>query len=178
LVDDGYRRIGDDPFATPEEERDPTRRLRGRLPAPVTVWTAADRRGVRSGLTVSSVLVVEGEPPMVLGLIGPETALWDAVQDSGRFTVHLMAEHQVRLADQFAGRYPGDPFEGVAASDGGFGPVLDEVGTRAGCELAGYVEAGYFLLVRGVVANVEFAGSGRPLVHYGGRYLTTGPRSR
>src|SRR5688572_6133036 len=29
-----------DPFATPESERTPVRRLRGRLPAAVTLWTA------------------------------------------------------------------------------------------------------------------------------------------
>jgi len=31
---------GQPPFAVPAERRDPARRLRGRLVAPVTVWTA------------------------------------------------------------------------------------------------------------------------------------------
>ena len=50
-------RIGSQPpFAVPAERRDPARRLRGRLVAPVTVWTAGDpSRG--AGLTVSSILV-------------------------------------------------------------------------------------------------------------------------
>jgi hypothetical protein len=32
------------PFAVPPERRDPARRLRGRLVAPVTVWTVVTRR--------------------------------------------------------------------------------------------------------------------------------------
>ena len=31
-----------DPFATPPGKRSPARRLRGRLPAPVTIWTAGE----------------------------------------------------------------------------------------------------------------------------------------
>lgn len=57
------------PFATPLEERDPTRRFRGRLAAPVTVWTSGAVSG-RGGLTVSSLLVAEGDPGIILGLVG------------------------------------------------------------------------------------------------------------
>ena len=49
------------PFAVPPERRDPARRLRGRLVAPVTVWTAG-HPSTGAGLTVSSVLVAEGQP--------------------------------------------------------------------------------------------------------------------
>jgi hypothetical protein len=48
--------LGDTPFAVPPERRSPARRLRGRLVAPVTVWTAGHPPG-GAGLTVSSVLV-------------------------------------------------------------------------------------------------------------------------
>ena len=44
------------PFAAPEPERDPARRLRGRLGGVVTLWTAGSGAG-RAGLTVSSVLL-------------------------------------------------------------------------------------------------------------------------
>ena len=78
--DDGYRRIGSDPFLAAEQ--DSARRLRGRLTVPVTVWTAYDRDGIPAGITVSSVLVVEGEPPEVIGLLGPLSEFWDAVSHS------------------------------------------------------------------------------------------------
>ena len=63
-----------DPFATPEGQRSPVRRLRGRLAAPVTLWTAPGP----AGLTVSSMLVAGGEPGRVLGLIDEESELWSA----------------------------------------------------------------------------------------------------
>jgi len=103
--DSGMRRIGEDPYEVPPRERDLSRRLRGRLAAPVTVWTSTSSEGRPVGITVSSVLVGEGEPPVVLGLIGTLTDFWDAVQDSRHFVVHVLAEDQRRMADEFAGRY-------------------------------------------------------------------------
>ena len=46
------------PLRHPEEDRSAVRRLRGRLAAPVTLWTAPGP----AGLTVSSMLVADGEP--------------------------------------------------------------------------------------------------------------------
>jgi flavin reductase (DIM6/NTAB) family NADH-FMN oxidoreductase RutF len=74
-----------DPFATPEERRSPVRRLRGRLPAAVTLWTAGD--ATRAGLTVSSTQVVDGEPGRLLGLLDDESELWSAASAAGRFAV-------------------------------------------------------------------------------------------
>ena len=172
------RKIGDDPFDMPPEERDPVRRLRGRLAAPVTVWTTAFADGRPTGITVSSVLIGEGEPPVVLGLVGNLTDFWDAVQESRRFVLHVLAEHQRRIADEFAGRYTKVNFtEGWSAADeSAFGPVLREVGTRAYCDLGGFMESGYFLLVRGDIHHIEVdmsepSPSSAPLVHYRGRYF-------
>src|SRR5690606_17297985 len=64
------------PFVPPDDERDPLRRLRGRLPAPVTVWAAGEGRS-RRGLTVSSLIVAAGDPARVLGLVDEESDLWD-----------------------------------------------------------------------------------------------------
>lgn len=174
--DDGSGRIGTDPFAVPPGDRDPARRLRGRLPAPVTVWTAAGGDGW-AGLTVSSVMVAEGEPASVLGLVGGLTDLWAAATESGRFVVHLLGATDMRLADRFAQRYPGDPFEGLAVSEGGWGPELQAIPARACCTVAGATETGYALLVRGTVDRVDLPDRpGPPLVHHRGRYVTIGPR--
>ena len=47
------------PFQTPADQREPARRLRGRLTSPVTIWTAYGAEGP-VGLTVSSIIVAEG----------------------------------------------------------------------------------------------------------------------
>src|SRR5690348_17299034 len=91
-----------DPFATPEEGRSPVRRLRGRLPAPVTLWTAPGP----AGLTVSSTLVADGTPGRVLGLVDEESELWAAVEAAGVFAVVPLAPRHRQLADRFAGLMP------------------------------------------------------------------------
>ncbi len=176
-VDDGRRRIGTDPFLTPDADKDPARRLRGRLVSGVTVWTAAARSGEPVGITVSSLVVAEGQPPEVIGLLGPLSEFWDAVRLSRRFVLHVLGADQADLAERFALRYPGDPFEGleVLATDGG--PALAAVAWRAQCRLGGYLEAGYSVLVRAPLEGVTVGGDDvAPLVHYRGRYLTVAPR--
>lgn len=175
-VEDGYRRIGPDPFGVPPDRRDVTRGLRGRLASPVTIWTAYDADGAPTGITVSSMWVVEGDPPAVAGLIGPLSDFWDAAAHSGRFVVHVLQADQVRMADQFALRYPGDPFEGLSVASTGWGPALTDVGTRAHCTFSDQMAAGHFLLLRGGLDSAELGEDTAPLVHYRGRYVTTGPR--
>src|SRR5258706_11309084 len=109
---DGRGRVvrihAEDPFATPEGDRSPLRRLRGRLAAPVSLWTAPGP----AGLTVSSMLVADGEPGRVLGLVDDESQLWAAIEESGRFAVAPLRDRDRQLADRFAGLLPapGGPF--------------------------------------------------------------------
>jgi flavin reductase (DIM6/NTAB) family NADH-FMN oxidoreductase RutF len=172
-------RIGTDPFALPPDERDVVRRFRGRLAYPVTVWTASRHDGHRAGLTVSSVLVVEGDPPSVIGLIAPLSDLWDGIAETKRFVVHVLSQDKRRLADDFAGRYPGPdaPFGDHDASDSQWGPVLAVAPPRVFCQLGGVMQAGYFNLVRGDIDTIEIEDEPLPpLIHYRGSYLTTHPR--
>jgi 3-hydroxy-9,10-secoandrosta-1,3,5(10)-triene-9,17-dione monooxygenase reductase component len=76
-----------DPFATPVQDRSAVRRLRGRLAAPVTLWTAPGP----AGLTVSSMLVADGDPGRIVGLIDEESGFWDAVEQAGRFAARTTA---------------------------------------------------------------------------------------
>ena len=165
-----FRLRSDDPFATPAAERDPARRLRGQLVAPVTIWTAGDRAR-RAGLTVSSVLVAEGEPPLMLGLVGPLSDLLAVIVDTGRWLVHVLGQDDRRLAATFAGAFPGPdaPFGDLAVGYSDFGPVLPGARTTAGCRLAGTATVGWFELVQGAIEQVD-AAAGAPLAYLRGRY--------
>ena len=179
MTNDGTWRIGDNPFAVPPELKDRVRQLRGRLAAPVTVWTAAFSDGRPVGITVSSVLVGEGEPPVILGLIGTLTEFWEAVIESRRFVVHVLNEDQRRAADEFAGRYTQVTFTAgwSSADQSEWGPILSDIGTRAYCRLGGFMESGYFLLVRGDIERIELEDPAPPpLVHYRGGYSGLRPR--
>ena len=168
----------EDPFAASPEDRDPARRFRGRLAAPVTVWTATGGFRGRAGLTVSSLVVAEGDLAVVVGLVSEVSEFWEALEESGRFVVHVLASTQRQIAERFAGRFPGPPFEGLGVEDTPWGPALDAAPTRASCRLRSTAEVGYFLLVQGDVEQLTFEEPpAPPLVHYRGRYLTAQPRT-
>ena len=161
-----------DPFATPEQNKSPVRRLRGRLAAPVTLWTAYDPSQDPAGLTVSSTLVADGEPGRVLGLIDAESELWEAVCASGRFAVAPLASGHRRLADRFAGLFPapGGLFAADDWTSTPYGPVPADVHTWAGCRLEQARECGWALLVEATIETVTIGDDTTPLLYFRGRY--------
>lgn len=157
-----------DPFAVPEHQRSPVRRLRGRLAAAVTLWTAPGP----AGLTVSSTVVADGDPGRLLGLIDEESELWAAAASAGRFAVAPLGPGHRQLADRFAGLMPapGGPFKGYDWRETPYGPVPADLGTWVGCRLDSAREYGWALLVEATIETVETADDPVPLVHYRGRY--------
>lgn len=159
----------DHPFVPPEGDRDPARRLRGRLAAPVTVWTAG-AEVERRGLTISSMLLAEGEPSHVLGLVDEDSDLWESAPTTVVVNI-LGAEHRY-LADVFAGAAPspGGVFVQGEWVDSAWGPVLQGAAGWIGVRLLPDPrEVGWRLLVEGVVEHVEVGGVD-PLIHLRGRY--------
>ena len=160
-----------DPFATPEPDRSVVRRLRGRLVAPVTLWTAPGP----AGLTVSSVLVADGDPGRLLGLVDEESDLWRAVSEAGRFAVCPLRADQRLLADRFAGLAPAPG--GLFAQDRwigtDYGPVPAGTTTWAGCRLDDGRPFGWSILVEATIVHVEIGDEQSPLSYYRGRYRTT-----
>jgi len=164
------------PFTEPESQRDPARRLRGRVGGAVTLWTTGAGTS-RTGLTVSSVLVAPGDPAHVLGLVDPDSDLVPAVAQAGTAVVQVLAWGHRDLADAFAGvaPAPGGPFRMAAWDDTDWGPVLRGVSAWAGIRVhdAG-VEVGWSVLLDGVVEHVQIAETDvdpTPLVHRRGRYV-------
>ena len=159
-----------DPFATPEHLRSPVRRLRGRLPSAVTLWTAPGP----AGLTVSSTLVVDGEPGRLLGVLDEESELWSAVSARERCAVTLLEPADRQLADRFAGLMPapGGLFLGDW-QETDFGPVPAGHATWVGCRLDAARGFGWGLLVEATIEHID-VGDDAPLVHHRGRYRELG----
>jgi flavin reductase (DIM6/NTAB) family NADH-FMN oxidoreductase RutF len=156
-----------DPFATPEDARSPVRRLRGRLPAAVTLWTAPGP----AGLTISSTLIADGDPARVFGLVDDEADLWQAIETAGVFAVTALGADDRQLADRFAGLMPapGGPFATGDWRETPYGPVPAQPRSWAGCRLVGSRRAGWALLVEAELVEVEHA-EVTPLIHHRGRY--------
>ena len=159
------------PFVPVAADRDPARRLRGRLAAPVAIVTAGDEDD-RVGLTVSSLVVAEGDPALVYMLIGVTTDLWYALEETGRFVVHIAGAGQRALADVFAGvrPAPGGPFFGLDTEQSAYGPVIRSMANRAFCSLVGGREESHSLLVSGTIDQVELSDIDDPLTYFRGRY--------
>lgn len=160
------------PFATPEDERGPVRRLRGRLAVPVTLWTAGEDTD-RAGLPVASIMVADGEPGRILGLIDPESEVYSTLTAAGRFVVTVLEAGQERISDEFADLVPvpGGAFRNHSWTPTDWGPVLTGATTWAGCRFDAARPCGWGSLVEATIEYVEL-GAGEPLVYHRGRYRT------
>ncbi len=164
------------PFA--EGEEDPLRRFRGRTGGAVSLWTAGAGTE-RAGLTVTSFLVVNGDPAVVVGAVDPESALADAVAETGRIVVQLLQWRHRDLAEQLAGLMPapGGVFRGERWHDSTWGPVLSDASAWLGATVSSSPRAvGWSQLVEAEVEHVELgpetSSPDQPLLHRRGRYLT------
>ena len=159
------------PFETPQDQRDPARRFRGRLAAPVTVVTsgAGDHR---TGLTVSSLVVAEGDPSRIYFLLGSTTDLFYGLEETGKFVVHVLESGDEAIADIFAGLRPnpGGRFAGMNVEQTDWGPVLVDIPTRAYCTFEGGDEETFFIVAEGAIDKLEMSDLGDPLVYFRGRY--------
>jgi len=163
------------PFLPSDDERDPVRRLRGCLGAAATLWTSGGPDDA-TGLTVSSMLVANGQPGRVLGLLDPEADVVDTIAATGRFVVNVLAWSHRPLADAFAGTAPapGGPFRMAQWQSSDWGLVLIGALAWAGCRVDDDPrEVGWSLLLQAAVERVEIGSDADPLLVRRGRYVTT-----
>ena len=163
----------DNPCVDDADSRDPVRRFRGRLSAPVTIVTAGGDTD-RTGLTVSSLMIVEGKPGRIELIVGPTTDLWDAAARTGRFVVHVCTDEERALTEVFARLRPspGGIFAGLEVSQTDWGPVIDRLANRAYCTFEDRRELGYSGVISGTIDRVEVAELESPLTYFRGRYHT------
>lgn len=159
------------PFEAPADQRDPARRFRGRLAAPVTIVTSGAGEH-RTGLTVSSLVVAEGDPSRVYFLLGSTTDLFYGLEETGKFVVHVLEGDHQAIADVFAGLRPspGGRFADLNVEQTEWGPVLTDVETRAYCTYEGGDEETFFIVAEGKVDKLELSDLEDPLVYFRGQY--------
>jgi flavin reductase (DIM6/NTAB) family NADH-FMN oxidoreductase RutF len=158
-------------------ERDPVRQFRGRMIAPVSIWAAAARER-RAGWTVSSFLVADGAPAVLVGMLDEDSDLAATLSASPRFTVNLLGWHHRSLAEAFAGLSPapGGVFRLGSWTETDWGPTLDGAPGWLGARLLDDIgeHAGWALLVQAEIEHVEIGveAAAEPLLaHFRGRYL-------
>lgn len=136
----------------------PVRRLRGRWPSGVAVVTTGEGRE-RVGLTVSSLLVVDGDPGVVLMMLDPLSDLAESLAVGTPCVVNVLGAGHDRLAEVFAGAgpAPGGPFTVGHWMVSEHGPALADAVARAACRVSDVaaVETGWYVRHEATIEAVE-----------------------
>ncbi|MGA4670665.1 flavin reductase family protein [Propionibacteriaceae bacterium Y1923] len=168
----------DHPFL--DAERVLGRQFRGRLGNRVSLWTTGELSGgatSAAGLTVSSLLVIPGEPWRVVGFIDPDSGFADAVAATGTAVVSLLEWHHRGLADMFGGvaPAPGGAFTHAEFEQTDHGPRLVDAPTWAGVTVESVVDVGWTRQLTCVADEFSIGPDESPLHHTRGRYRSLTP---
>lgn len=152
------------PFPMPD---DPVRRLRGRLGGVVSLWTSG-----QAGLTVSSMMVANGDPARLVALVDPLSDLYDELESNGTAVVQLLSWRHRDLAEAFAGTAPapGGAFRLGSFERTMWGPRLIDTTAWAGVAVEDATPLGWSQLVTVEIVTVAVGEDDEPLFHRRGRY--------
>jgi flavin reductase (DIM6/NTAB) family NADH-FMN oxidoreductase RutF len=153
--------------------REELRPFMRRAPAGVAVITV-NTGHEKLGLTVSSLLSVSLDPPLLAISIAREAAMHELLREAGGFTASLLAGGQEWLAQHFArGVPPIGMWHGVDTEEGDRGaPLLAGALGWVECRLVAEHETGDHTLFVGEVESVRLGAPAPPLVYLDGTYRT------
>lgn len=87
---------------------------------------AVDHEGNRMGVTISSLVSLSLDPPLVGISVGKQASLYELLRDARSFSVSLLGDGQEDLARRFAaGRPPIVHWDGVAVRQGRYAPLIE-----------------------------------------------------
>jgi flavin reductase len=123
------------------------------------------------GVTIGSLVSMSLEPALVGVSIGHAAQAHELVRDAGGFALSVLAGDQDDIAQHFARSVPPiAQWEGIAARDGAFGPLLDGALAWLECALRSEHEAGDHTFYVAAVERVELGREGPGLVYRDGGY--------
>ncbi len=132
----------------------------------VTIVTS-EHDGVRYGMTVSSFNSLSLNPPLIAVFIGKHHSTLEAIQNSGKFAVNLLAEAHVDWGKIFAGMIPTDDrFAGLALTTAESGaPLLADALAWIDCKLHATYDGGDHMIVVGEVLATNVTAQNTPLLY-------------
>ncbi len=136
----------------------------------MSLWTSGSA-GSWAGLTVSSMMVANGSPGAVLGLLDPDSDLRDELEETGSGVVSLLHWRHRDLSEAFGGTAPapGGAFRTGTWVETEFGRRLADAPTWAGVRLVSMTEVGWSVLATCEIVTLEVGDDEDPLMHRHGR---------
>lgn len=151
------------------------RKACGQFMTGVTIVTTADEEIGPAGLAANSFTSVSLDPPLVLISVGREANSYRALENSGRYAVHILGAHQEELCRRFArSELTGtEKLEGVSWKPGlGEVPLLDDYLVRFECRVINAIAGGDHVIYLGEVERLEMEEAEKPaLGFFRGGYL-------
>jgi flavin reductase (DIM6/NTAB) family NADH-FMN oxidoreductase RutF len=140
-------------------------------PAGVSV-VVAELEGRKAGLTVSSLVSVSLEPPLVSISLARSASLFEVLDGAGEWGVSILARDQDHLAQHFARNVPPlVQWDGIAVCEddprlleGAVGWIVAETSQR--------LDTGDHMIFVGAVRSLELGPGQGALVYYDRRYLS------
>jgi flavin reductase (DIM6/NTAB) family NADH-FMN oxidoreductase RutF len=146
------------------------RALFRRWPAGVSV-VVAELDGRRAGLTVSTLISLSLDPPLVGISIAREASLYEILRDAGEWAASMLAGEQDHLAQHFArGVPPIALWDGIPVRDDDPRLIADAIGWLV-ARTVGELPAGDHTFFVGEVQHLEHGRRGESLVYMGQRYF-------
>lgn len=116
------------------------------------------------GTTLSGVMALSVDPPMVLLSLARTSSLLGRLSRGGRFGINVLASHQEQVAIRFS-QDVHDRFAGIAWQDDDGAPRLNDAHAWVLADVGSTVPAGDHVLVLGDVLGAETS-PGRPLSYW------------
>lgn len=139
-----------------------------RFASGVTVVTT-EHEGTLYGMTVASFASLSLHPPLVLVCVAHAAKSHDAIRDSGKFGVSILASTQADLSGRFAAKIE-DKFAGVSFHHGENGvPLLDDAVCTLECRVHEQFVSGDHSIFTGEVLEARVSDAA-PLAYYRSAY--------
>lgn len=136
----------------------------------VAVVTSRDDSGPR-GATTNALTSLSLDPLLVLVALDHDSNTLDAVRNSGRFCINVLASDQAEVARRFATKASGEEkLAGVPHELVDGVPVLGGAIAWLACELDRELDGGDHTILLGRPLDAGAEDDAQPLVFYGGRF--------
>jgi flavin reductase (DIM6/NTAB) family NADH-FMN oxidoreductase RutF len=154
-------------------EKNELRRVMGHFATGVTVITTYRKSGELHGLTANAFTSVSLTPPLLLICVDKKAESYPCFEESGVFTVNILASDQEDLSRKFAVS-GGNKFEGVSYRRGANGaPILSGTLGYIECKVVSTYEGGDHTIYLGEVLEAETRDA-KPLLFFRGGYRELG----